>query len=145
MAFEFSLASVLRVRRIIEEREESVLQKIHFEISQASGAIEHTDAQLAQCYASRRSNVLKPSIGLDFQASYGEVKELKQLRKELEGQIKKLEQARDAQMVVYQAARRNREMLTDLREKKRRAYEAEMNKRAQKALDDNFAARRSRN
>ena len=44
MAFQFSLASVLRVREMIEEREEGILQKILHEISKVSDAIERTDA-----------------------------------------------------------------------------------------------------
>jgi flagellar export protein FliJ len=144
MGFEFSLATLLRFRRIIEEREEQVLQKILFELNETSGAIARTDDRLVECYASRGASVLKPSIGLDLQASYGEVKELQQRRKELEARMHKIKDARNAQMIVYEAARRNREMLTDMREKKRRAYDAELEKRRQKALDDNFAARRSR-
>jgi len=35
-------------------------------------------------------------------------------------------------------------MLTDMREKKRTAYDAEMNKREQKTLDDNYISRRGR-
>ena len=144
MAFQFSLATVLRVRGIIEEREEGILQKILFDISKIFDDLERTDAQLAESDASRHADVFKPCIGLQVHASYGELKELKQRRKDLEGQIKKLEQARDGQLIVYEAARRDREMLTDMREKKRSAYDADVNKREQKALDDNYIARRGR-
>ena len=58
--------------------------------------------------------------------------------------IQKREEARDRQLIIYEAARRNREMLTDMREKKRAAYDAETNKREQKALDDNYISRRGR-
>jgi flagellar export protein FliJ len=144
MAFQFSLATVLRVRGIVEEREESILQKILFDISKIFDDLERTDAQLAESNASRDTDVFTPFIGLQVHASYGQVKELKQRRKDLEGQIQKLEQARDAQLIVYEAARRDREMLTDMREKKRSAFDADVNKREQKALDDNYIARRGR-
>jgi flagellar export protein FliJ len=144
MGFQFSLSSVLRVREMIQEREEGILKKILFEISHASESIGRIDTQLAEAYASRQADVLKPSIGLDFHASYGVVKDLKRRREELQANIRKLEQARDAQLAIYEAARRNRETLSDLREKKHRAYEAELNKREQKAMDDNFIARRHR-
>jgi flagellar FliJ protein len=144
MAFQFSLATVLRVRGIIEEREEGILQKILFDISKIFDDLERTDAQLAESDASRHADVFKPCIGLQVHASYGELKELKQRRKDLEGQIKKLEQARDGQLIVYEAARRDREMLTDMREKRRSAYNADVIKREQKALDDNYIARRGR-
>ena len=63
MAFQFSLATVLRVRGIIEEREEGILQKILFDISQTSDAIERTDAQVAESYASRIADIFK-QLGL---------------------------------------------------------------------------------
>jgi flagellar export protein FliJ len=144
MAFQFPLATVLRVRGIIEDREEGILQKIVSGISKIFDDLERTDAQLAESDASRDADVFKPRIGLQVHAHYGEVKHLKQHRKDLEGQIQKLEQARDAQLIVYEAARRDREMLTDMYEKSHTAYDSDMSKREQKALDDNYIARRGR-
>jgi flagellar export protein FliJ len=144
MAFDFPLATVLRVRGIIEDREEGILQKMLFDISKVFEDLERVDVQLAETDASRQADVLKPRIGLQVHASYGEVKELKQRRKDLAVQIQKLEQARDGQLIVYDAARRDREMLTDMREKKRTQYDSDISKREQKVLDDNFIARRGR-
>jgi flagellar FliJ protein len=144
MAFEFSLATVLRVRGIIEEREEGILQRILFDISTIYQDLERTDALLAESNASRHAEVFKPCIGLQIHASYGQVKELKQRRQNLARQAQKLEQARDAQIILYQAARRDREMITDMLEKKRTAHDKGVNLREQKALDDNYNARRSR-
>ena len=144
MAFKFSLATVLRVRAIVETREEGILQKILFDIAKVFDDLERTDAQLGQAEASRHADALKPSIGLQIQAAYGEMKELKQRRKDLEGQIEQLEKARDMQLVVYEAAHRDHEMLSEMREKKKAAYESEINKREQSVLDDNYIARRGR-
>lgn len=144
MAFHFSLATVLRVRAIIEEREEGLLQKILFDISKVFDDLERIDTRIEEADNSRHAEALKPCIGLDIHASYGEVKELKQRRKDFEDKIQKLEEARDKQLTIYEAAKKNREMLTDMREKKRTAYNTEMNKREQKTLDDNYIARRGR-
>jgi len=144
MAFRFSLATVLRVRGIIEEREEALLQKILFDISKIFEDLERNEAQLVETDASRQADVLKPCIGLQIQASYGEVQQLKQRRKDLATRIQELEQARDRQLIVYEAARRGREILTDMRQKKRTAYDNEASKREQKILDDNYIARRGR-
>jgi flagellar biosynthesis chaperone FliJ len=133
MAFRFSLATVLRVRRIIEEREEAILQKILFDISKIFEDLERNEAQLAETDALRQTDVLKPCI-----------KELKQRRKDLAAQIQELELARDRQLAVYEAARRGREILTDMRERKRTAYDIDLSKREQKILDDNYIARRGR-
>jgi flagellar export protein FliJ len=144
MAFHFSLATVLRVRVITEEREEGILQKILFDISKVFDDLERIDTMIAEADDTRHAEVLKACIGLDVHACYGEVKELKQRRKDFEGKIQKLEEARDRQLTIYEAAKRNREMLTDMREKKRTAYETETNKREQKTLDDNYISRRGR-
>ena len=144
MAFHFSLATVLRVRAIIEDREEGILQKILFDIAKVFDDLERIDARIAEADDLRHAEVLKPCIGLEVHAYYGQLKELKLRRKDLEDKIQKLEQARDRQLVIYEAARRNREMLTDMREKKRTAYDSETNKREQKALDDNYISRLGR-
>src|SRR6266496_3537197 len=115
MSFHFSLATVLRIRGILEEREESMLQTILFEISHALEALARIDAEIAASDALRRRNVFKPFTGHHLHASYGELKELMQSKKELEAQIEKLEELRDRQLMVYEEARRNREMLTDMR------------------------------
>jgi flagellar FliJ protein len=83
-------------------------------------------------------------MGRNFHASYGEVEEFKQNREKLAEQIEKLEQLRDQQLKVYENARRNREMLTDMREEKRTAYDSDIARLEQKTLDDNFIARRGR-
>jgi flagellar export protein FliJ len=144
MAFQFSLATVLRVRGILEEREERMLQKILFEISQTLEILARTKAEIASSDASRLTDTFKTFLGRNVQASYGEVKELVQSREDLEGQIEKLEQLRDRQLIVYQQARRNREMLTDMREEKRTVYESDVARNEQKTLDDNYIARRGR-
>jgi flagellar export protein FliJ len=144
MAFDFSLATLLRVRGIVEEREEGVLQKILFDISTIHEDLRRTDALLAESNASRHADIFKPCIGLQVHASYGQVNELKRHRENLARQIQKLEQARDAQIILYRAARRDREMITDMLEKQRIAHDKGVNLREQKALDDNYNVRRGR-
>jgi flagellar FliJ protein len=144
MSFEFSLATVLRVRGILEEREERMLQKILFEIAQAREALACADAAIAESDASRRADIFKPFIGRNLHASYGAVNELQQNRKNLEEKIAKLEQLRDRQIAVYEKARRNREMLTNMHEEKRSAYESDLARLQQKTIDDNYIARRGR-
>jgi len=63
MAFQFSLAAVLRVRGILEEREERMLQKILFEISQSFEALAQIDAEISGTNASRRAEILRPVVG----------------------------------------------------------------------------------
>ena len=145
MAFQFSLAAVLRVRGILEEREERMLQKILFEISQSFEALAQIDAEISGTNASRRAEILRPVVGHQIHVSYGEVKELKQKRIDDLDRIEKLEQLRDKQLILYEKARRNREMLTDMRDEKRSAYDSDLARSEQKTLDDNYIARRGLN
>lgn len=145
MAFQFSLATVLRVRSILAEREERMLQKILFEISQRRESMALTNAQIEQSNLSRYADVLKSLTGRQLQVAYEEIKELKETRIALLAQVEKLEQLRDKQIIVYESARRNREMLTDMRDEKHSAYNSEMARSEQKTLDDNYLARRGIN
>ena len=144
MAFQFPLATVLRFRGVLEEREERMLQRILSEISQVQETLTSIDSQIADSDASRRADVFKPFAGHDLHASYGEVKELQQSRKNLEEQIGKLEQLRDRQFIAYSTARRDREILSEMREEKRSEYDSEMARNEQKTIDDNYNARRNR-
>ncbi|MGA3008800.1 MAG: hypothetical protein ABSD72_00935 [Terracidiphilus sp.] len=144
MAFRFSLGSVLRVRGIVEEREERMLQSIQLELSRAQESLVRTEAELERSDASRQAQIFKPFLAHNLHASYGEVKQLKESREILVDRIEKLKQLRDRQLVVYQQARRNREMLTDMREEKLSVYESDVARGEQKTLDDNYIARRGR-
>lgn len=144
MSFEFPLSTVLRVRGITEEREERLLQQILLEISQTLEALAAADAEIEGSNASRRGEIFKPIEGYNVHASYGEVKNLKQSKASLEQKMEKLKQLRDRQMKVYQAARRNREVLSDMHHAQRDAYNSELARREQMRSDDNFGVRRGR-
>jgi flagellar export protein FliJ len=144
MAFQFPLATILRFRGVLEEREERMLQRIQSEVSQVQEALARTDSKIADSDASRCAAVFKPFVGNDLHASYGEVKELQQSRKDLEEHLAKLEQLRDRQFTAYAAARRDREMLSDMRQEKRSEYDSDMARSEQKIIDDNYIARRGR-
>jgi len=144
MSFVFSLASVLRVREMLEEQEERLLQKILFEISQTLEAIERIDAEIAGANHRHCTEINKPVIGLDVKASYSHIASLKQNKKELQVRVEKLHELRDKQLLAYKTAHRNRELLADMREEKRIEYDTYMAKSEQKILDDNYIGRRGR-
>lgn len=144
MGFQFSLEAVLKVRGIQEEREERLLQQILFEISQAQEALARNEAELAKSNASRHEEISNTVLGRNIHILYGEIRQLKENEKTLLARIEKLHELRDKQLKVYQAARRNREMLSDMRDNHLNAYEAETSRAEQKVLDDNYIARRGR-
>lgn len=144
MAFKFSLATVLRVRGMVEDREERMLPRIQQEISQTRQAVAQADLDIAASNASRAAEVFKPSAGANVHAAYGGIQQLKQNREEYEAQLGKLEELKQMQLDVYRAARRDREMLSDMRAKQRDVHASDQARREQSTMDDIFSARRSR-
>src|SRR5690242_17020384 len=144
MAFYFALSTVLRVRGIVEDQEERALQNILSQISRAQDSIRRIEEDIFKANEARTTELLKPSLGLNLQASYEELAELKRRKDELADKVKGLEEQRDQQLAVYAKAHRDREMLTDMRDAHLSAYETGLAREAQKTLDDNFNARRAR-
>jgi len=144
MAFKFSLATVLRIREISEEREERVLQRTLHEIAEIVKAMARMDVEISNSNASRRSDRFKPLSGSQIRNSYAAMNEIKQSKVELGEDLVKLQEIREVQIQSYAAARRDREMLTDMQDDKRVAYESDVARQEQKVLDDNYIARRGR-
>ncbi len=143
MAFQFTLHAVLRARVIVEEREERLLQKVLVEIAQCNREIEILDSEMVRVNESRTGAVMQQSLGRTLHGHYGEMQELMRVRKLLVGQVEKLEELKAMQLGVYNAARQNRELLTEMKATKREAYDTDLSRREQSTLDDNFIARRS--
>jgi flagellar biosynthesis chaperone FliJ len=140
MAFHFALATVLRARSIIEEREERMLRQILFEIGKTIESIAQTGHEINGSNATRRSEILQTSLGRNVWESYDLLEELKLNRKRLEDRLEKLEQLREKQFEVYKNARMNREMITGMHSEGRAAYDADVSRREQRDLDDNYIA-----
>jgi len=144
MAFYFALGTVLRVRGIVEDQEERTLQGILFKISQTRDTMNVIDEDINKSNMARIAEFLKPSLGMNVHAFYGELEELRCRKVQCEEQIKHLEEQRDKQLLVYEKAHRDREMLTDMRDQSLSAYQFGRTREEQKNLDDIFIARRSR-
>lgn len=144
MAFEFSLATVLRVRESIEEREERALQKIQMEIGLALHQLEELTAAIAGAHAAREQAMRQPMAAVHMQSMLENTASAEASRMTLLQQLEVLEQARAEQMRRYHAAHRDRETLTEMLNQQREAYELEQVRMEQKQLDDIFVARRHR-
>jgi flagellar biosynthesis chaperone FliJ len=63
-------------------------------------------------------------------------------RRELEGQLSRLQQLREQQRAIFQQARQARETLEAVRDRQLRLYKQEASRRDQGRLDDLFLMRR---
>jgi flagellar FliJ protein len=144
MAFRFPLAAVLRVRESIEKREERALQSIQLELARTLHHIEELSVAIGGAHRSREKALQQTISGGHLHSLLWEEQAAEQQLKSLLGQLQVLEQEREKQMKVYQAAHRDREMLTDMLKKQKDIYDQERLRDEQKRLDDIFMARRHR-
>jgi flagellar export protein FliJ len=143
MAFRFSLATVLRLREIAEEREERLLGQILTQMARARESL--TDLQAQQLDSIRRREVeLTQQIAVaELHVFYGEIKLLGEKQQLAREQIEKLEALRVQQTKVYELAHQARELLSGMREEQLDAFEYERGRKEQGTLDDNFSSRRA--
>jgi flagellar biosynthesis chaperone FliJ len=142
MAFQFSLATVLRVRESIEKREERALQRIQLEIARVSRQIEELDAAIAKAHIAREEALRRVLPAGHLHTMLWETQAAVEGKKALVNMRRRLEQERLKQMLVYQAAHRDHETLINMKREQRTLYEVEQARAQQKYLDDIFMARR---
>jgi flagellar export protein FliJ len=144
MGFRFTLESVLRFREGIEKREELALQKIQREVARVRRRIDELTEGLAKA-DNEREHSLQSWIQAfqlkDLQNEIGAAVDARQVQLET---LATLKSQGDEQMKVYQAARVNRRMLTDLQKQQREAWEQSQLRMEQKRTDDLFASRAQR-
>jgi flagellar export protein FliJ len=145
MAFRFPLATVLRVKENIEEREERALQKIQLEMERVRREIEELSAHLEKAHDAREQAMQRTIPAGHLHTMLWEARAAAEKKKALLHTLQILEEQRDQQMKAYQAAHRDRETLTGMFDEQRDAYEQEQTRTQQKHLDDIFIARRQRN
>jgi flagellar export protein FliJ len=143
MPFHFPLATVLRYRESIEQRERLALEKIQQEIAGVELQIRQTNDARSVASENRIAGLSQGTSAAEMQAGYEYQKTLEQLSEILRARLQDSKKKWQQQLVTYEAARRNRETLDNLREKQHEVYNREQAKREQAAADDLFLSRRS--
>jgi flagellar export protein FliJ len=141
MGFRFPLATVLRVKEIVEKRQEVALQKAQLEIARTGKRLQELDDQIATANSAVETELRKSVKANRLRVLQEEINVAKVLREALVEKLKTLELQRDVQMQQYQHAHREREMFTDLFQQQKSVYEREQVRVQQKRLDDIVAAR----
>lgn len=141
MAFRFSLDAVLRFRESLEHSEETTLLLIVRQMVEAEQELQEVEAEQA-----RIRGQLEKDLACTLPAAH--LIDIAQRELELKGtadglrvRLRQLEARRLTQLAVYQAVRRDRQVLSELRERQRYAYQLEQNRQDQKTLDDMFLVR----
>ena len=143
MAFKFSLATLLKMREITEQREERLLGQIQSQIVQARQSLVDLAAEREGLFQ-RREAALEQSISaVDLLNSYEQVRRVERLEITGRDQLTKLITLRDQQMKIYQGAHRKTEVLAEMRGDQKELFYKELTKKEQSAMDDNFSSRRA--
>jgi flagellar export protein FliJ len=145
MAFQFPLATVLRFRESIERREERALQRVQMEMARVSRQLDELNVAIAQAHSTREQAMQQTMPAGHLHTMVWEAQAAVERRNFLLATLQTLDQQREKQMKIYQAAHRDRETLINLFNRQRSEYEQRQVRAQQKYLDDIFVARRQRN
>lgn len=143
MAFRFSLATLLRMREIAEQREERLLGQILNQMAQTRQTLADLDTQRKNLITNREHSLQATTSSVDLQGFYTQMDLIDELERSGKEQLAKLGTLRDQQMKTYEAAHRDRQLLSDMRKEKRGDFQREQTRKEQNLMDDNFSARRS--
>lgn len=144
MGFRFSLAAVLRFRESVEKREELALQKLLLEMSRMRREIERLGTDIVRAHQAQNQAMQTPLAAVHLQSMLKEIDAIADRKKALIASLAALDREREIQTKKYQAAHRDRQMLSDMQSKQLDVYEQERARAQQKFLDDIFAARAQR-
>jgi flagellar export protein FliJ len=142
MAFQFSLETLLRVRRSIERQQELKLLCAVRQVVSTVQEIEMADRAIAAVWASEQQELETEmrAAQLHFDAAWRVV--LYERRKGLEKVLAEREALRAQCQKEFQAAHREREAVEVLREEQRERYRGDEERREQAQMDDLFLIRR---
>lgn len=143
MAFRFSLQTVLRLRQIAEDREEHAMEEILRNVAQQQQAL--------QSLAADRERLLRQcETALHFKTSaaellllQGQIRATADLEAKGRNQLAHLEVKREAQMRLYEAAHRDRELLSAECQQQAEHFRQVQVRKEQLQMDDIFSSRRT--
>lgn len=145
MAFRFSLQSVLRLRRSIENQEEKKLMAIAAAAARVRAELQKLkDAAVVQAGIQIEELNSGAALGamLRFRAECGVRRRM--LQDEWLKRLLELEQQRSEQTNVFLRARQRREILEGLRDHQKAAWKLEITQREQELMDEAYLIRKFR-
>ncbi|MGA3193510.1 MAG: flagellar FliJ family protein [Terriglobales bacterium] len=142
MPFRFSLDAVLKYREALELREFVALEKAQQEIALLESQIVEAEQNRLAREQNRAQELRRGMRSKHLQDALDDEQALEHLRDELKKKQEELAIKRQEIFQAYQEARRNREIIEKLRERKLADYTRSQTKAEQARIDDLFLARR---
>jgi len=141
MAFRFTLAPVLKLRESIEERDLHLLERTQYEIAHAVQLLETMKNQVRAELVTRDRELAAGSAAAHLCVVEEAKQRLREHQQSLEGSLAKLQLRREQQLASYEAARRNRQVLSELCDRQREAHEVKAERARQQVVDEMFLVR----
>lgn len=142
MAFRFSLETVLRLRQIVEEREERAMEEILRAMAQQRQELisleKARERVFQQCDTLLKSKTFAAELRL-LQEQIGALKDRELTGKE---RLARLEEQRQTQIKIYETACINRQLLSRIREQQVDQFRRVQARKEQMQMDDHFSCRR---
>jgi flagellar export protein FliJ len=143
MAFRFSLEPVFRLRTSYERLEKLRLLAMAAMIVRVREEIVAAARDDAAARTLRQEMLARGAVAAELQMGVYAEKASARRNRELAERLATLERHHARQRHVYQAARRKREVMQNLREQKLREYRREQDRRVQQVLDELYLLRRA--
>jgi flagellar export protein FliJ len=141
MAYRFVLSPVLKLRETIEERGRQLLEQTQLEIARTIRLLQAIREQQLAEVATRERELATGTSGAHLQVVEGVWGQTRRAQAGLEKSLSELQLRREQQLANYQAAKQEREVLSDLRDRQKEAYELLASRASQRTADDLFLAR----
>lgn len=141
MPFQFSLHSVLHLRKSLEHQQELRLRTANQRVAHVRHVLEQLEGRRQLLYTGQTKHLTDgiTSAELRFQLQCDQT--ILRQRREVEQQLGILEKARDQQRDLFQQARRGRETLEILRDQQQEVYTKEAARQGQRRQDDLYLMR----
>lgn len=143
MAFRFPLEPVLRLRLSYERLEKLRLLAIAAVIARLREEIAAAAREDAAARFMRQQILAQGTAAAELQLGVSAEKACVRRNRELAERLSALQRQHQKQCRAYQAARRKREIMENLRERQLREYRREQDRKAQQTIDELYLLRRS--
>jgi flagellar FliJ protein len=142
MPFRFSLEPVLRLRLSYERLERLRLLAIAAMLVRVKQEIAAAAREEAAARNTRQQMLARGAAAAEIQLGVSAERARARRNRELFDRVASLERRHSKQARAYQIAKRNREIVENLRERKLHEYRREQNRREQQRIDELYVLRR---
>lgn len=142
MALRFALAPLLRLRQSIERQRTLALQEASLQLARARETLVQLERFLADSALADAASLAAGRTAAELQFASLLRDQFRELRLQLQGEVRRLEELRQLAAQAYQQAYREREVLETLRARQRRAYQLEQARCQQQELDAAYLLQR---